>query len=400
MKFTRSNSLPTFALTDLSLRHWFIILFTLAGVLGSPVNYANAQSPGVLYTWPSGVQDWFRNFGAGSTSATLANSGSGDLVITETSAAPGASQAFSDGFNTIRDGFSGAAGGLDVTGLSSLQYVMGHNGVGNVNVQFFTQATPGSGYVALGPDLSIAPGINTYVLPLTGLTADQITYMRTIGINIRDHSGQGNLTWTLQEVRSAGTPLTSRTIASHDGGPANFNGAIVNFDGGGVLGNSGQNNSGLSVVAGALHWTDLGGGPGGAIAYGNGTENSAGSFNARPVDLSNYDFVTVRMKGTGADVTEGVQFYMQTGPGFAYQSLNSTLTVDGDYHDLVFSLAGITARDWVDTSGVNLFAHANDLVIDIDSVIYSQVPEPASVTLLGIAMIGYLGFRRRIRQVS
>src|SRR5207248_1210946 len=175
-------------------------------------------------------------------------------------------------------------------------------GVGNVNVQFFTQATPGSAFVALGLDVPVAPGINTYSVPLTGLTADQIAYMRTIGINIRDHAVEGNLTWTIQEVRSVRTPLTSRVIADHDGGAADFDGVICNFDCAAVSGgNGGQNNSGMSIVSGALEWTDLGGGPGVAIAYGNGTQESAAGFNARPVDLSNYDFVTFRMKGRGAD---------------------------------------------------------------------------------------------------
>jgi hypothetical protein len=353
------------------------LLLALASFFISPLHNANAQTPGVLYTWESGVQDWSRSFGAADTSATLANSGVGDLVITETSTAAGGSQAFSDGFNTIREGapFSiGCCGGLDLTGLSSLEFVLGHNGVGNVNVQFYTQASPGSTYVALGPDVPVAPGINTYTLPLSGLTAEQIVYLRTIGINIRDHAAEGNLTWTIQEIRSAGTPLTSRLIGNYESA-SEFNGVICNFECGAISGSDGgQNNSGLSIVNGALEWTDLGGGAGAAIIYGNGTENSGGSYNARPVDLSNYDIVAMRMKATGADPTLGVQFYMQTGSGYTYQSTNSSLTVDGAYHNLVFSLAGITTRNFVNTSGVNLFAHPNNLVIDIDSVIYSEIP--------------------------
>src|SRR2546422_2291589 len=174
MKFTRLKESASSA--TMSLRKWFITFLGLAGILSLPLNHANAQSPATLYTWPSGVQDWFKNFGAGSTSATLANSG-GAFQITETSAAAGGSQAFSDGLNTIRDASalspSGSAGGLDLTGLSFLQFDMGHNGVGNVNVQFFPQASPASSYVALGPDIAVAPGINTYILPLSGLTADQ-----------------------------------------------------------------------------------------------------------------------------------------------------------------------------------------------------------------------------------
>jgi hypothetical protein len=362
--------------------------------------HASAQTPAVLYTWAGGTQDWFRNFGAGSTSATFGNSG-GALQIVETSAAAGGSQAFSDGFNTARESFGiGSAGGLDVTGLSSLQFDLGHNGSGPVNVQFFTQATPGSNFIALGPDIAVTPGINTYSVPLSVLTPLQQTYMRTIGINVRDHAAQGNLTWTINEVRSAGTPATSRVIADHDGGPSDFDGIIANFDANAIAGgNGGQNNSGMSIVGGTVQWTDLGGGPGAAVTWGNGSQDAGGSFNARPVDLSNYDFVTIRMKATGADPSLGIQFYMQTGSGFSYQSLNDTLTVDGQFHDLVFPLAGITNRDFVDTNGINLFTHANDLVINVDSVIYSQVPEPGTILLFGAAaMIGHAAFGRRARR--
>jgi hypothetical protein len=365
---------------------------------------ANAQTPGVLYTWPATTSDWFRNFGAVNTSATLANS-AGSLQITETSATAGGSQAFSDGFNTIRDTpalfGSGCCGGIDVTGLSSLQFDLGHNGPNPVNVQFFTQATPGSNYIAFGPDLAIAPGgVATYNLPLTGLTAAQAAYMRTIGINIRDHAADGNLTWTLSEVRSVGPSLTTRTIADHDGGAADFDGLICNFDCGAVSGgNGGQNNSGMSIVGNAAQWTDLGGGPGAAVTWGNGTQDAGGSFNARPVDLSNYDFVTIRMSAAGADASVGVQFYMQTGSGFTYQSQNTSLTVDGTFYDLVFPLAGVTNRDFTDTNGFNLFGHTNDLVIRVDSVIYTAIPEPASWMLFCVAMVGAFGAARRMRLV-
>jgi hypothetical protein len=199
-------------------------------------------------------------------------------------------------------------------------------------------------------------------------------------------------------VRSLGTPLTSRTIADHDGGAADFDGLICNFDCGAIAGgNGGQNNSGMSVVGGAAQWTDLGGGPGAAVNWGNGTSESGGSFNARPVDLSNYDTVTIRMAATGNDASVGVQFYMQTGSGFTYQSLNDTLPVDGQFHDIVFPLAGISNRGFVDTNGINLFAHPSDLVVRVDSVIYTQIPEPTSLMLIGFAIAGCLAQARRAR---
>jgi len=370
----------------LRTRRWLILVLALIALLSLPLGYARAQTPSTLYTFSSGTQDWSKNFGTGT--ATLSNS-AGSLLITETSAVAGTGAAFTDGFNTIREGapFSiGCCGGLDLTGLSSLEFDLGHNGVGPINVQFFTQATPGSNFIALGPDLAVTPGVHTYSLPITGLTAAQQAYMRTVGIGIRDHTGEGNLIWTLGEVRSVGTPLASRTIADHTG--TNFDGVICNFDCGSISGgNGGQNNSGMSVSSGALHWIDVAGGPGAAITWGNGTQDTAGSFNARPVDLSNYDTVTIRMSATGADPSIGIQFYMQTGSGFNYQSLNNTLTVDGAFHDIVFPLAGITDRSFVDTNGINLFSHAGDLAISVDSVIYSQVPEPASLGLVGLAVL-------------
>src|SRR5437016_4774002 len=381
----------------LHARRCYVPVLALITLLSLPLGIASAQTPSTLYTFSSGTQDWFRNFGAVSTSATFSNS-SGSLLITETSAAAGGAQAFSDGFNTIREGapFSlGCCGGLDLTGLSSLEFDLGHNGVGPINVQFFTQATPASNFIALGPDLAVTSGVHTYSVPLTGLTAAQQTYMRTIGMSVRDHAGEGNLTWTLGEVRSVGTPLSSRTIADHSG--SNFDGVICNFDCGAIVGgNGGQNNTGMTVSGGAMHWTDLGGGPGAAVTWGNGTQDSGGSFNARPVDLSNYDFVTIRMSATGTDPTEGIQFYMQTGSGFNYQALNDTLPVDGAFHDIVFPLASITSREFVDTNGINLFGHAGDLAISVDSVIYSSVPEPASMGLVGL---GILSLARRKRKL-
>src|SRR4051794_24646157 len=225
-----------------------VLIALLATASGS-----RAQSPSEVYTWngTGNVQQWFKSFGTNTIS--LSNTNAGELTITETGSA-GTNFAASDDFNRVREAPAGPSGGLDLTGLSYLQLDIGHNGSAAIPVQVFVQATPGSNFVALGPDIIVAPGVNTYQVPLTGLTPAQATYVRTIGINTRDHVAQGNLTWTMQSVRSGGQTLTQRDLATHEPGSpeSGLNGALVNFDGASVLGNSGQNQTGLSVVNGTL----------------------------------------------------------------------------------------------------------------------------------------------------
>ena len=278
--------------------------FSLATMLVLGVaSGAAAQSPGVLYTWngTGNIQQWVKNFGT--NTATFDNNTAGELTFVETGAA-GSTIAVTDGSNRIKETATGGSGGLDLTGLSSLQFDIGHNGAGPVNVQFFVQASTGFNFVSLGPDVAVAPGMNTYNLPLAGLTADQLVYIRTMGVNIRDHAALGNLTWTLREVRSAGTPLTVRDLVTFNTGTAEggLQGAIGNFDLAAIQGNNGsQNQTGLShnpAGSGSLQWTDLGGSNGGAVTVGNGTAWSGNTFNNRETDLSNYQFMTVRMSAT------------------------------------------------------------------------------------------------------
>jgi len=365
---------------------------------------AYAQSPGALYSWAGtgNIQQWMRAFGAGSTSATLDNSIAGTLRLIETSSVAGGSQAFSDDFNRVRELPSAPNGGLDLTGLSFLRWTVGHNGASPVNVQFYVQATTSSTFVALGPDLSIAPGVNSYDVPLTGLTAAQAVYVRTLGMNIRDHAGLGNLTWTVEEVASGGAPLVTRDLITHDGSvEGGLQGAIVNFDNASVLGNNGgQNQTGLSwnsVGTGSLQWTDLGGGNGAAISWGNGTAWSGNTFNNRTTDLSNYTHVTVRMSATGTGGgTVGVQSFFQKNNFGSFQSPGSlNLDVDGQFHDLTFALSGLTDMNVVDQTGIDLFAHSGDLVINVDNIRFTTVPEPATMAAFGIGVIAMLRRRKK-----
>src|SRR5258706_5709104 len=81
------------------------------------------QSPSVLYTWDNSgnpvpsVESWIRNFGGAGTSATLSNATPGTLTLSETSAGTGVGlgQAFTDGFNRVRESSTGASGGTDLT---------------------------------------------------------------------------------------------------------------------------------------------------------------------------------------------------------------------------------------------------------------------------------------------
>jgi hypothetical protein len=320
----------------------------------------------------------------------------------------GGSQAFSDGFNRVRETPAASSGGTDLTGLDYLEFDLGHNGAGNVNVQFYVQATTGSSFVALGPDLAVAPGMNTYQVPLTGLTAAQAVYVRTMGFNVRDHAGLGNLTWTVGELRAGGTPLTQRNLITHDTGTpeSGLQGAIVNFDNAAVAGNNGgQNQTGLSQNpsgSGSLQWTDLGGSQGAAIGWGNGTAWGGNTFNNRTTDLSNYTEVLIRISALDASNPTGtvpVQAYFQKA-NFVFQAADGgatqALTTDGQFHDLVFSLAGLTDMNVVDLTGINLGAHATDLVMNVDLIQFNVVPEPGS--LMAVGALTALGSMRRRRR--
>jgi hypothetical protein len=80
---------------------------------------ANAQSPGVLYTWngTGNLQDWAKNFGT--NTVTLSNSIAGELTIAETGT-PGEDVAIRDGANRTRESTTDSSGGLDLTGLDFL----------------------------------------------------------------------------------------------------------------------------------------------------------------------------------------------------------------------------------------------------------------------------------------
>ena len=378
-----------------------LIVIGLWGLSSYP---AVSQSPNALYTWSGtgDVRQWQKNFGT--NSVALDNGVAGELRVTETGS-PGTGVAIADDFNRVRES-SASSGGTDLTGLDFLEFDLGHNGTGPINVQFFVQAGPAPNFVALGPDLTVTPGVNTYQVPLSGLTPAQLVYVRTMGFNVRDHVAIGNVVWTVREVRSGGVALDSRALVTHDNGTleGGLQGAIANFDTSAVAGNTGQDQSGLShnsSGSGSLQWTDLGGSQGAAISWGNGTAWNGNTFNNRTTDLSNYETMIVRM--SAAEVTPGaggplrLQAFFQVN-NFNFESAESGATksvpLDGQFHDVIFSIAGLANMDVVDQTGINLGAHPTNLLINVDSVTF-VVPEPAISGLLSIALFTCAGMGRR-----
>jgi hypothetical protein len=392
------------------MRRFILAIAALAGCASS----ATAQTPGVLYTWSGtgNVHEWVG--GSAGNAATVSNSTAGQLTVVEMGDPlepfdPGGTHVIRDGFNRRLES-SIEQGGLDVWGLEALEIDLMHNGSGNIDVQFFLQLQPdflyvwaGSDGTLNGPDFTLGPGMHTLRFPLNILTPAQQSYIRTVGLDIRNHLSVGNVTWNIFEVRSTGTAPEMRDLATHDVGTSDngLNGAYINFDRGTALmptvigGNGNQNQVGLSHNAsgsGSLQWTDRGDGgdelipSGAAISWVNGTVFEGNSFNERLADFSNYDTVTFRMSATdplggGGDL--GIQAFFQTG-NYDFQTTTGgavgefgeiNLPIDGQYHDLVFPLAAVTNRQNVQAFGVNLFSHMNNLTINVDLVQFAEVDQ-------------------------
>jgi hypothetical protein len=352
--------------------------------------------PGTLYTWPGtgDVAEWVAE--TQTNTVTVANSTAGLLTATETGLFDPINEIFIvGGASTLHDGFnrryegSTEQGGLDLTGLNTIELDVQHNGTANVNVQFYMQTTPSYTYLwggsdpantLGGADWSVAPNTPTTLkFPIHALTPAQQAWISAFGLSIRAHEAAGNVTWNISDVRTVGTALTVRNLATHDVGSSDngFQGAICNFDCGAVVGgDGGQNQTGLSQNtsgSGSLQWTDLGGGPGAAISWGNGTAWNGNTFYERLVSAPQYDFLIYRISATGTGPAPiGVQGWFQTGnynfqvaggSGFSYP-----LAVDGQYHDIAFPIANVTNRENIQQFGINLFSHPNDAVMNIDNV--------------------------------
>jgi hypothetical protein len=99
--------------------------------------------------------------------------------------------------------------------------------------------------------------------------------------------------------------------------------------------------------------------------------------------------------GTGTGDSVGVGFdslralFVPTG----YQS-GAPLSSTGTYSNASFASLGVTPGTYLWTWGTG--AHADSFTLKIDA----PVPEPASLTLLAIGMVGFLGYRWRRRRLA
>lgn len=400
--------------------HRLIVLLGLLIVASS----SRAQTPGSLYTWSDNTPETWQAWGYETlgpfypteswNTAALSASG-GNLIVTENATGSGGTvvggkEWIFDDFNRSRENWNSVKGNTDLTGLETVQIDIQHNSpTATVNVNFFlvayqnNQATT----VTSGPSWPIGPGLNTITFPLNLLSTQLQGNIKNIMIVPDVHTSVGNLTWKLSNVRSTGTPLAYRDIVTNNAGTPDegLDGAfpLNTSDMAAISGNTGSvSQLGLSrnpAGTGSLQWTDLGDHgnsnnvSGASIGWGNGagwrnaipgSPTSGNSYNERVSDFSNYDRMTVRISAqdnvnpSGTVGIDGV--FLES----AANSIGTTLptqylTTDGQYHDLVYDLSSVSFLQTIENWGLDVAAHPNDIVFNIDNIRLWNSAVPAGV---------------------
>lgn len=346
-----------------------------------------AQSPHILNTFDGSSEGWEQGFG-------IINNINYDENGRLTWETDGSGGAIRDNYNNIPALFQPNAGGVDLTGLSEIEFVnvMYTGDDPTINVEFFLQCGVGYTYKGsaqlIGHDVQFTAGIpQTITVPLSVLLPAEIAWVTTWGINIRAHTAVA--LWSMEEVRSIGPALTERYIAQFtpDSPDNGFQSVFVNFNGGAIQGNGDiQSQAGLSInagagVDGALEFVSLGGatngqgnGIGGALSIGNGAGNLSSTSNdyySRPTDISNYQFIDWYCRANGPEGESiGAHIFIQSG-GYNYQVLGGqpvNLPADGNWHKLTGEFTGLNFLDNVERIGINFFGHPTDLTIQIDHI--------------------------------
>jgi hypothetical protein len=371
---------------SLAMMKWRLIPVLFVVVSWCLAGGGMAQSPHVLNDFEAGQEGW--DLGFGTVNNIHAENGK---LFWETD---GTSGAIRDSYNNTEAVFQPNAGGVDLTGLSSIEFVnLVYTGEDpTIDVEFYVQASVDSNYKGsaqlIGHDVTFTAGIpQSVTVPLSSLLDTEIAWVRVWGVNVRTHTSLA--TWSLDEVRSLGPALQERYIArfTPDSPDNGFQSMIVNWAFEAIQGNDGlQNQDGLSVVPaagvdGALQFVSIGGaqsggnGAGGAISLCNGAGNfgtSGSNYWTSPTDVSNYKYIEWLMKAQGeAGSSVQIQLFLQSG-GWSYFNVAGgspvTLEADGEWHKVTGELTGLNAMDNVQTIGINLYGHPTDLTIQIDHV--------------------------------
>lgn len=405
---------------------WRLAWLSLLVASGS----AFAQTPGVLYTFPgvpASIAAWTlydtHLLGSPTTwgSATISGAG-GDLVVTENGDGTGVGGGgglvggpwfLAEPWNYpmesgmyVPSGSPFEKGNLDVTGLQYIELDIKNNlpAGQTVPVDFLAVVTETENVNVLsGPAVPVGNSVTTLRFPVSLLTARQQTNVKSIVPSVEAHAAQGNLTWTISEVRTTGTPLISRNIVTNNAGSPDdgIDGAfpLNPSDMLAIVGNTGSvSQLGFSrnpAGSGSLQWTDKGGTgdagseSGATIGWGDGSgwrnaqpgsPTSGNSYNERIADFSNYNRMTVTISAqdslnpTGTVGIQGVFAASNPDGDSAADPIPATvlasqnLPTDGQYHDLVFDLSSVTFLKNVWQWGLDVAAHPNDIVFNIDNI--------------------------------
>ena len=393
------------------MRHLHYLALPIAMMGGMAI----AQSPEITYNWdgtPSTTKNWTIQdslvLGSSYGKATI-SAATGYLTITETSTGTGNTVGGSvfiiENWNLPRQD-APAKGNQDVTGLTYYEVDIRHNNpTATVDLDFIALLGETDNWVvSSGTVWQIAPGLNTVRFPLTALSARQQASLKALYLVPAPHASLGNLTWTVSQARTLGTPLVYRDIVTNNAGtPDNgIDGAfpLNTSDMLAIVGNTGTvSQLGLSrnpAGSGSLQWTDKGGTgdigseSGATIGWGSGagwrnttqvdqigTPTNGNSYNERIADFSNYDRMTVRISAADAlnpAGTVGIEASFMimdpAGDGAPTSTMlpSQNVSTDGQYQELVYDLSSVSFLKNIWHWGLDVAPHANNIVFNIDNI--------------------------------
>lgn len=385
---------------------------------------ASAQSPDVLYTWDYGVglsagpsvENWN---GSGTNVPALSNAVSGILTVTESAA--GGDWSISEDYGYVKEsaantggGYYYNSGGSDWLGLDNLEFDVANNATQPLNGKVYIQPDPGTGCCTFfQEEFTIPAGGGTVQVDLNAmsLTAADMKYVRSYTFQIFGNAEPNPVTWEFSEVRTTGTPLNKRVIADYSSG--GLENSRIDFGADGILNGVDKSQDGLSNSGGSLRWIDKDNGPnddqasGGAIQWGN-NNYLVENYGAKLLDISNYDTAEITMRiqpGLGADSTVGMLLYnlhvdRSSANEYSYGNVYFEAQADNVEHTYLVPLGATNGsfggdRDLLQWLGMEVLTHNGQMQFFVSKVVLTAVPEPTSLALVGLALMGLVCGRGR-----